>query len=121
MPKHFNTTGVCIPEQNYMEDISGKIDKIVSEYIDTGKYFISNCARQYGRTTTLYLLEQNLKENYLVVRITFETADEMFVSLYTLAVGLVRKINRVLKSLKVEQSLLEDWNRPIFEQFPWMI
>lgn len=119
MARKFNTTGVCIPEQNYMVDISRRLDTIVADYIEEGKYFTINRARQYGKTTTLYLLEQRLQKQYLVIRISFEAADEMFVSLYALAAGLVRKINRVLKSQKVEQSILEKWNQPVSEQFPF--
>lgn len=118
MAKKFNTTGVCIPEQNYMVDVSDRIDTIIANYIDEGKYFTVNRARQYGKTTMLYLLEQKLKERYLVVRLSFEAADEMFVSLYTLAAGLVRKVRRVLKMQQMEASLVEDWSLPISEQFP---
>ena len=119
MDKKFNVTGVCIPEKHYMVDISGKIDIIVRDYIREGKYFIINRARQYGKTTTLYLLEQRLREKYIVIWLSFEAADELFVSRYALAVGLVRKISRILKIQNVEQQLLEDWNRPISEMFPF--
>lgn len=119
MAKKFYTAGVCIPEQNYMVDVSGRVDTIIADYIDEGKYFTVNRARQYGKSTMLYLLEQRLNERYRVVRLSFEAADEMFVSLYTMAAGLVRKVNRVLKMQKVEQFLLDDWNRPVAEQFPF--
>ena len=118
MHKKFNVTGLCIPENNYMVDISSKIDTIITEYIQEGKYFTINRGRQYGKTTTLYLLEQQLKNRYLVISLTFEACDELFVSLYTLAAGLVRKISRVLKAQGVEQPLLDDWNQPISERFP---
>ena len=65
MPKRFCVTGTCIPERNYMVDISGRIDRIVKEYIEHGQYFTINRARQYGKTTTLYLLERRLREKYL--------------------------------------------------------
>ncbi len=119
MAKKFYTAGVCIPEQNYMVDVSGRVDTIIAEYIDEGKYFTVNRARQYGKSTMLYLLEQRLNRRYLVVRLSFEAADEIFVSLYTMAAGLVRKVSRVLKMQKAEQSLLEDWSRPVSEQFPF--
>lgn len=119
MAKKFNTAGVCIPELNYMVDISKKIDIVIADYIKEGKYFTVNRARQYGKTTMLYLLEQRLKERYLVVRISFEAADEMFVSLHALAEGLIRKIYRILKMQKAGQSLLDEWNRPVSEQFPF--
>ncbi len=119
MGRTFNTAGVCIPEQNYMVDISARVDMIIADYIDEGKYFTVNRARQYGKSTMLYLMEQKLRERYLVVRLSFEAADEMFVSLYTMAVGLLRKINRVLKKQDIEPSLLDDWNQPVSEQFPF--
>lgn len=118
MPKRFNVTGVCIPEQHYMADISGKIDSIITDYIQQGKYFTINRARQYGKTTTLYLLEQKLKAQYVVIPISFEAADEMFVSLYSLACGMIRKISRVLKQQDIRDSILKDFNQPISEQFP---
>lgn len=118
MHKKFNVTGLCIPEKNYMVDISGKINTIITDYIQEGKYFTINRGRQYGKTTTLYLMEQQLKNSYLVIPLSFEACDELFVSLYTLAAGLVRKIGRVLKAQKVEQSIQDDWNQPVVEQFP---
>ena len=61
MSKRFCVTGTCIPEKNYMVDISKRIDRIVKDYIEQGKYFTMNRARQYGKTTTLYLLERRLQ------------------------------------------------------------
>lgn len=116
--KKFNITGLCIPEEHYMVDISSNINTIISDYIQEGKYFTINRGRQYGKTTTLYLLEQQLKDRYMVISLSFEACDELFVSLYTLAAGLIRKIGRILKQQKVEQPLLDQWNQPISEQFP---
>ena len=62
MHKKFNTTGLCIPEKNYMVDISSKINTIITDYIQEGKYFTMNRGRQYGKTTTLYLLERQLRQ-----------------------------------------------------------
>lgn len=67
MPKRFCVTGTCIPEKNYMIDISGRIDQIIRDYIEKGQYFTINRARQYGKTTTLYLLERRLREEYIVL------------------------------------------------------
>lgn len=118
MSKTFNTTGLCIPGQNYMADNSSKLDTIIRKYIRPGKYFTINRARQYGKTTIMYLLEQRLKDEYLVIHLSFEASDEMFVSLYTLSAGLIRKINRSLRQQKVSQSLLNDLNQPVSELFP---
>ena len=65
MPKRFCITGTCIPEKNYMVDISDRIDRIIQDYIENGKYFTINRARQYGKTTTLYLLERRLQRTIL--------------------------------------------------------
>lgn len=49
MPKRFCVTGTCIPEKNYMVDISGRIDRIIRDYIEKGQYFTINRTRQYGK------------------------------------------------------------------------
>lgn len=73
MGKRFNVTGTCIPNKHYMVDTSKKIDKII-KLIDNEEYFIINRPRQYGKTTTLFLLNNKLKEipEYLPIRISFE-------------------------------------------------
>lgn len=35
MPKRFCVTGTCIPEKNYMVDISGRIDRIILKKVST--------------------------------------------------------------------------------------
>lgn len=76
MRKRFNVTGTCIPGRHYMVDTSYKLDKII-ELIENEEYFIINRPRQYGKTTTLYLLEQRLNkmEGYLPIKISFESID----------------------------------------------
>ena len=74
MPKVFNTTAVCIPEEHYMVDISGRLEKIKS-LVDAGKYFTINRARQYGKTTTLRALYRYLQKEYYVVLLDFQTFD----------------------------------------------
>ena len=39
MPKRFCVTGTCIPEKNYMVDISERLERIVKDYIEQGNYF----------------------------------------------------------------------------------
>ncbi|WP_123053481.1 AAA-like domain-containing protein [Clostridium sp. JN-1] len=80
MEKEFNITGTCIPHMHYMVDTSNKIDKII-KLIQKGKYFIINRPRQYGKTTTLFLLNKRLRadENYLPIKISFEgIGDSVF-------------------------------------------
>ncbi|MEI7696033.1 MAG: AAA family ATPase [Chlorobium sp.] len=73
MKKEFNDTGTCIASGHYMVDTSNKIAESL-DLINRGKYFIINRPRQYGKTTTLYLLEEKLKklDDYLPIKISFE-------------------------------------------------
>lgn len=78
MEKKFNVTGICIPEMHYMVDISNKLNKVF-KLIEKGKYFVISRPRQYGKTTTLYMLERalNKNEDYLVVSISFEGVGDL--------------------------------------------
>jgi predicted AAA+ superfamily ATPase len=76
--KKFNITGTCIPEKHYMVDINGKLQGII-KLIDDEEYFVINRPRQYGKTTTLYMLERTLtkKDEYLVISISFEGIGDL--------------------------------------------
>lgn len=117
MVKEFHVTGTCNPERHYMVDVSERITRITKDYIEKGKYFTINRARQYGKTTMMFLLRRHLLGKYLVVSISFEAADEWFASPYTLAVGLWRSIGRQLRMQKVSENLLEKWDEPISKEF----
>ena len=65
--KEFHVTGTCNPDRHYMVDISGRIEQITSDYIDKGKYFTINRARQYGKTTLMFLLLRYLLDFYVVI------------------------------------------------------
>ncbi len=104
MAKKFCTTGTCIPEKNYMVDLSNRIQQIINQYIESGQYFTINRARQYGKTTLLYLLEKELrKQDYLVLCLSFEAADEVDKSsdnqIFLSFLGLLRE-----KYLKCQQG-----------------
>ena len=104
MAKKFCTTGTCIPEKNYMVDLSNRIQQIINQYIESGQYFTINRARQYGKTTLLYLLEKELrKQDYLVLSLSFEAADEVDKSsdnqIFLSFLGLLRE-----KYLKCQQG-----------------
>ena len=118
MQKHFCITGTCIPEKHYMVDMNTRIEFVIHEYIEKGRYFTINRARQYGKTTMLYLLEKQIKEKYIVLSLSFESADEYFHSLYSLAEGLVMDISDCLKEQGVSETILREWNGPVSERFP---
>ncbi len=74
MKKEFNVTGACQPEIHYMVDITKRLEDI-KEYVDKGRYFTINRARQYGKTTTLQALREYLKDEYMVVSMDFQRLD----------------------------------------------
>ena len=119
MSKRFNVTGVCIPKLHYMVNMKDRIDQIITEYVKKGDYFTINRARQFGKTTTLYLLEKHLKQQYLVIRLSFEAADELFCSHAIFARGLIRSIRRELKRQEIDPQLLQQWEQPISDDFPF--
>ncbi|MCC8150853.1 MAG: AAA-like domain-containing protein, partial [Lachnospiraceae bacterium] len=120
MQKRFTVTGLCVPEMHYMVDLSGRVKQIISEYIEPGMYFTINRARQFGKTTTLFMLEEEMKEDYLVLSLSFEAADDFFISKQTLAEGLVRMIASNLRRQGLEKSILSDWKDPVSTDFPMM-
>ena len=116
--KSFNTAGVCIPEAHYMADTSATITQIISQYVSPGKYFTIDRPRQCGKTTTLYLLEKRLKSRNIVLSISFESADELFASLYHLATGFIRKTARALRLQGLSKQICTNWQRPVSKDFP---
>ena len=73
--KEFNTTGLCVQNKHYMADTTDKINEIV-KLVESEKYFIINRCRQYGKTTTLFALENVLKKKYEILSISFEGIGE---------------------------------------------
>lgn len=73
--RRFNITGSCIKSEHYMVDILNKINEI-KKLVDEKSYFTINRARQYGKTTTLYILEEILSNEYVVAFISFEGIGE---------------------------------------------
>ncbi|MDR0688620.1 MAG: AAA-like domain-containing protein, partial [Prevotellaceae bacterium] len=106
--KEFNITGVCVPSKHYMADVSGKIAQIIA-LIDKGKYFTINRGRQYGKTTTISLLEDKLpKLGYMVIRISFEgIGDAAFESEASFCQSIIGQIHKYLSLYKRREA--EDW------------
>ncbi|MDR0908397.1 MAG: AAA-like domain-containing protein [Spirochaetaceae bacterium] len=114
--KHFNAQGPCITGRDYMVDISAKLDTIVKDYIEPGKYFVINRGRQYGKTTTLAALWRLLKDEYLVFDLSFEAATDYFKSEWHMCEGLRRTLYRRLKEEAPE--LADIFGKEISEGFP---
>ncbi len=106
MKKKFNVTGTCISDKHYMVDITNKIN-IIIDLIQNGDYFVINKPRQYGKTTTLHVLEARCTLNYNILSISFEgSGDGLFSSeaifcsnILTLFSKSVRYSNAVLYEL----------------------
>lgn len=104
MNRKFNTTGVCVPHLHYMVDINNKIMQIKS-MIYRGDYFVINRPRQYGKTTTMYMLEQELKDEYLVLSISFEgIGDKIFENESEFALSFFKLLAKAAKFQDIEMS-----------------
>lgn len=89
MRKKFNITGSCNPERHYMVN-SKALFEAVEDLIGAGEYFTINRARQYGKTTTLYMIWRQLSDRYTVVPLSLEgigdspfTSEEAFVGTFS--------------------------------------
>ena len=107
--KKFNVTGNCIPEKNYMVDISDKISQIKS-FIDNGHYFTINRARQYGKTTTLGVLERDIKNEYTVASISFQAVgDNYFASEEAFCEMFTELVQEALELNGTEKNYTDQW------------
>ncbi|MCS6832205.1 MAG: AAA-like domain-containing protein [Flammeovirgaceae bacterium] len=77
MKKRFNITGRCDPKQHYMMDNTAKVQKVL-ELVQAGMYFVINRPRQYGKTTTLFAVEEQLlkSQEYFPIRLNFQGVDD---------------------------------------------
>jgi len=117
--REFCTTGVCIPEKHYMADTSKKIAKIKT-MVDKGYYFTINRPRQYGKTTTLFLLTQVLYIEYIPILLSFEGLDdnsfktsESFCKLF---MNLVQK-SLPFTSISGDIEYINSWEDPSVKDF----
>ncbi|MEG0640315.1 MAG: AAA-like domain-containing protein, partial [Clostridia bacterium] len=110
--KRFNVTGPCIPALHYMVDTSKMIDLIVRDYVDAGEYFTMNRARQYGKTTTLGLLEKALRDQFVIIRISFEGfGTAVFADEGEFITAIIYKCARSLQRNRIEPQITEEWLR----------
>ena len=104
MDRKFNTTGVCIPQLHYMVDITNKLNKI-KKIVCSGDYFVMNRPRQYGKTTTMYMLEQSLKDEYLVLSISLEgVGDRIFENESEFSRSFLKLLAKSAKFQNIEMS-----------------
>ncbi|MCL2045517.1 MAG: AAA-like domain-containing protein [Oscillospiraceae bacterium] len=107
--RRFNVTGLCVPKEDYMVDISGKIAQI-RKLVDDRCYFTINRARQYGKTTTLLSLTNDLANDYLAVSISFEgIGDESFESAAMFCQTFLNLVRRALDFTDASDEYKESW------------
>ena len=98
MPKKFNIVGSCSPEKHYMVNLQNRLVQI-KKLIDDGQYFTINRGRQYGKTTTLFALENYLSSEYVVISLDFQgnMSEAEFENQYEFSTALVDAMKRALK------------------------
>ena len=107
--KEFNVEAVCIPSMHYMVDISSKLEQI-QELIEKGKYFTINRSRQYGKTTTLAALFRRLKDDYIVLRLSFEgLSEDAFVSSRVFVRNFVHLVAEHWEFMEYPENLMVNW------------
>lgn len=105
--RKFNTTGPCIPRRHYMVDITDRLAQIKA-LIDDGKYFSMNRGRQYGKTTTINQLREYLRDEYLVVSMSFQKlGDAEFADEPTFVAAFVLLLERALRMGGATADVLE--------------
>jgi Predicted AAA-ATPase len=120
MAKEFNITGLCLPNEHYMADVSSKLKQAI-DMIEKGRYFIINRPRQYGKTTTLYTLTDMLEKTgeYFVINTSFEgVGDSFFSEEKKIAQGFISLLANEVKPyakelsvwLKEQQTQVHDLN-----------
>lgn len=107
--REFNVTGICVKKKHYMVDTTNKLEKI-KELIDKGLYFTINRARQYGKTTTIFLLEQGLKDEYIPLWISFEgVGDSFFDNQQNFCQGFIDLLQKELSRKNLSSEYINSW------------
>ncbi|MCP4131329.1 MAG: AAA family ATPase [bacterium] len=107
MLKEFNDTGTCIPEMHYLVNTSKKLDEILT-LIMKRRYFTINRPRQYGKSTTLFLLSKLLTErkDYVPIEISFEgIGSKVFENESSFIKVFLTKIMDEVKYLGIEKNV----------------
>ncbi|WP_190616101.1 AAA family ATPase [Tepiditoga spiralis] len=102
-----------------MVNIENKLNQIMN-LIENGEYFTINKPRQFGKTTTMFLLEKKLKNKYTVISISFEgigdvpfqneeVFSETFLNLMKKSLSFTNKeVSEKIKDNKMSMSQLSE-------------
>jgi hypothetical protein len=88
-----------------MCDISSKVSQVAA-MVERGNYFTINRARQYGKTTVLWLLDDELaKRGYVVAHISFEgIGDTPFENEENFCQNIIDQISRAIDRINPEYA-----------------
>lgn len=118
--KRFNVLGPCVPEIDYMVDLSDKIRK-VKALIDEEYYFEGTCPRQFRKSTMLYMLERELDHSLIGVSFSFEsfsiqsfTAGDSFCSIF---LGKVEECLRESPLAMEDETWVQSWKNSEIRDF----
>lgn len=122
MRKKFNVTGLCVPGRHYMVNLSERLAAI-QNMVDEGLYFAINRARQYGKTTILYALAKTLSDEYLAVRLDFQSlSSSSYTDEYTFsrafASCFARGAGMADRSVQEESPVFHELSRAEEDQIP---
>ena len=107
--RRFNVAGLCVPEEDYMVNISGKLAQI-KDLVDNRCYFTINRARQYGKTTMLNELKKRLDDEYLCINTSFESLDnESFSSSESFCREFMGLVQDSLYFTSADDEYIEKW------------
>lgn len=107
--RKFNVTGVCVPTKHYMVNISGKLEQIM-KLINDSCYFTINRARQYGKTTTLSMIQRTLLPEYICIRISFQgVSDRSFETEEAFCKMFMELVYDSLKFTSVDKEYRDKW------------
>ncbi len=112
MGKVFNVTGTCRPDRHYMVDLRDRVTQI-RRMVDAGQYFTINRARQFGKTTMLRALADELQDDYVVIRLDFQTISYLdFAEEVSFVRAFARDLSKKIRYRKdVPDSIKEEMNR----------
>ena len=92
-----------------MVDTTDKINKIV-KLIEDEEYFTINRSRQYGKTTTIYLLKNRLKSKYEIINISFEGVSEgPFASNKGFVSMFIYRVAKAMKFTNIKEEDIASW------------
>jgi len=107
--RKFKVNGPCIHTEDYMVDITDNLNKI-TEMVKARLYFVINRPRQYGKSTTLGYLKRMLKDEYVVISISFGgLEDESFETSQNFCLSFMKLVRESLEFTNVSDEYKKAW------------